>query len=1489
MAAKRWKYCLSFLLTAVMLGGALLPIGYAAADASGAQSSDIPPTLLITELVPDSTNVGDEDAYEYIEVYNNTDQPINFGDYMIVYRYPGVPDDDLHWRPYTSVIIPPQQSLVLWGMTTADTPNRTVDEFNANYGTNLIENVNLIRIPSGMNDLRERTIAIATSTGQDIVTASYNKGVVDTKSDMGIIYTIPDTGTLEMKLLSSKVVRGTPGSLDPGQAPAQPVSIQTDFVAPTVQNRTSTAAPDLNHPIEFIAEANDDRLLTSVLLHYKKAQDQVYKSSHIARGKDGLFRHSLDFTEWYGSTKIDYFFRVSDGTNVTETSYAELSLQGEQNTLTLNLKDGDVISGEKVVVASGNGISPNDLTLSIEGAGMKMGLAGIAYFTFEANGINAGQNAITVDGDIVQIIPHNTTGYVTVQIPVSPDLFKYGQINTITVQAGSINRPYYEEFPETVDLDDYNIRNVRLILADGTVLRDPQYTSATNFDMGDDGRFLPIVNFNYDIPESGWVETSGMEKAMDKPSYFVFEANGISNGKNYVTVGREELSMIPLGTTNYTTIAVPIRPELFRSTSPNRIAIRAGSVSKAYYEHAPEGGLDDFDIRNVRLVLADGTELRDPKYASPTLNFDMGDNGRFLPIVYFEFAIPEDKWNAVSYHWDTTEAADGPRQVTLSSADGQSATANVIVDNNGPVITSNMTEGQSYKGNFTISAEANDAGSAISSFVVTLDGAAIQVPYSASSAVLDAGEHVLYMKAIDAAGQTMEKTVRFVTPEEHPDRPVPQAPANGTTDADTDTVLQVKVQDPAGDSMKVTFYQGKRISAGSEAVTAYANAVDREPPLTLVSPGDALLSEGEKAKLAASDNEYVTTDATLQFPYQRFEVEVGSDVGAGELIELYWEGHSLEGRKVSLYAWNYRSGEWKPLASMVARSEEDFTLAASVQAGEYVSDGRVQVLIQDLIPGRDDYDYTFVAMPDTQLYAEIIPEYFQAQVEWIRDNKEAMNIRYVAHVGDIVNFSANMDQWNRADKFMKVLEDADIPYGVVAGNHDVFDGGANSEPDYSAFSQYFGEARFKDKPFYGESYKDNRGHYDLISAGGNDYIVVYMGWGVYEEDMSWMNGVLQQHPDRKAILVFHEYMKANATRSATGEMIYNGVVIPNPNVVMVISGHYTGSSVKTDALDDNNDGTADRYVHQILNDYQGIEDGVTGGSGYLKLFHFDTETGQVYVNTYSPVLDDYNYYEPQKDEWTLNMDLVPQVKRVATDMLEVRIYSDKVIGSTVQAASGDTVEMTWSGLAGSQTYYWYAIAEDAFGGLKASELSSFRTRLVVPAPSGLQATDIDASGALVSWNPVLPSDSGAVAYRISVNGAEAATVTESVYAAGGLEADTEYRFKVTAVHESGVVSVPSEELVVRTLINLASLQAALDQLIASGGVLSPLTNQLSNSLIQAEHHKEKGHHEQAVKALEDFLKHLRNEALASSVSEDAKQLLEEKTQRLIQLWNGRQN
>ena len=57
--------------------------------------------------------------------------------------------------------------------------------------------------------------------------------------------------------------------------------------------------------------------------------------------------------------------------------------------------------------------------------------------------------------------------------------------------------------------------------------------------------------------------------------------------------------------------------------------------------------------------------------------------------------------------------------------------------------------------------------------------------------------------------------------------------------------------------------------------------------------------------------------------------------------------------------------------------------------------------------------------------------------QWIVDNKEKQNIQYVMHTGDIVDSMDRESEWVNADKSMKILEDANIPYGVLAGNHDV--------------------------------------------------------------------------------------------------------------------------------------------------------------------------------------------------------------------------------------------------------------------------------------------------------------------------------------------------------------------------------------------------------------------------------------------------------------------
>ena len=224
--------------------------------------------------------------------------------------------------------------------------------------------------------------------------------------------------------------------------------------------------------------------------------------------------------------------------------------------------------------------------------------------------------------------------------------------------------------------------------------------------------------------------------------------------------------------------------------------------------------------------------------------------------------------------------------------------------------------------------------------------------------------------------------------------------------------------------------------------------------------------------------------------------------------------------------------------SKVAGNEE-FTLSSEVKAGDYAIDGTIHVIVQDELPVKqDDYDFSFVWMSDTQYYSESYPEIYEGNVQWIVDHKDDMNIKYVIHTGDIVDEADKEYQWQEADKDMKVLEDANVPYGVLAGNHDV----SHQFADYTKFYQFFGEDRFKKQPTYGGSYENNRGHYDLVSGGGNDFIIIYMGWDIRDQDIQWMDDVVKAYPDRKAILDFHEYLLVSNNRAPISEKIHERVV-----------------------------------------------------------------------------------------------------------------------------------------------------------------------------------------------------------------------------------------------------------------------------------------------------------------------------------------------------------
>lgn len=1138
------------------------------------------PSMLITEIVAKSTTVQGSDGYEFIEIYNNSNQVMNLCDYAIHYRYPEN-KDDLIWPVEVDQFIQPRQTFVFW-IGKPENQGLTIDDFNENYSTDLVEDKDIIKIDghSMVND-RQRTIILATKSGHEIVVATYNDSSHDVEANKGIFYKYPEDGSNSMVLISSATERATPGKVDRNQVPKKPIQIEPDAM-PQIENLTEGRQAHPDDGIEIVIGSKNNKMVKTLTLFYKIDDEETYTEvpftfdpadSHYHYRIDDLFR-------LLGGKTIQYYYKASNDSYKTKSNVYEIDIRRDAG-LRLNVEDKEIISGKTIITGTG-GTKP--LSLVVDGKAVD------AYQTF------------------------------------------------------------------------------------------------------------------------------------GNPAYFVFNGSKMNKGyQNAVTKGKDILFLMdeaPSGT-----LTVPVTEGLVEGE--NQIEIRSGDYHKTYFEDdPPEGKLNTFIVTDFRLLLSDGTVLRDPEYGDSQEEFRIGNAATTPSFREFSFHIPREKLDAVAFEWDTTRVADGEHIVGVNTSDGETKLTHVLVDNEAPRIETTIEEGKQYKGEFTLDIDSVDDISGVKSTDVTLDGVPIEVPYKTSSAELVPGEHVLQIQAMDHAGNVRDKVIHFSSVEEHPKTPEVIYPLNGAKDVDKSPILTVNVNDPTNDLMDVRFYQGMKYDVQNRKnIKVFKGETNTAPAQDQVPAGDTELTEKEYEQILNSDGEFFST-SSKNFPYLRLEVEVDQSLNETDMVQLYWEGQTLSDRKLSLLAWNYTEKAWEIIEASTGNENKNLSLKGDVETQDFVRDHKVNFMIQDqdYTPIRlrtfanTDYAYTFAWITDTQFNVESDPHIFKSQLDWIKDHIGDKKIKYVFHTGDIVNRTFEKNQWKLVDQYMSILDENQIPYGVLAGNHDVGQGYI-LDFDYSYYEQYFGEDRFINKPFYGGSYKNNRGHYDLISEGGNDYLMLYMGWGDGDpnpnwlnEDIEWMNKVLAAYPNRTAILAFHKYLHSNGQlEPANGQKIFDEVIVPNKNVAMVLSGHYTGSKLLTSDIDDNGDGTPDRKVYQILYDYQGTPE---GGAGYMKLLHFDPAQNQVHFKTYSPYLDDFDpdHKLPGDNEYTLDLDLMPKKKQVATDYIDISVFSHRKIGHVHEVNSGDHVSFQWKALDSGQTYYWFVTAEDQYGGYVQTDMQEFTTK-----------------------------------------------------------------------------------------------------------------------------------------------------------------------------------
>lgn len=1152
-------------------------------DVSGLEPdpSVVTAPLQITEVLPDSTNVGGADGYEFVEVYNASSQPVDFSDYALTYLYPKDFETNTNEALWpvdpADVTIGAGQTLVAW-IKNGSNDALTAEDFNAHFGADLTAGEDLVEIhQGGLSNGGARGVALRTNTGHGINRAYYNMTEADdTAADQGIRYTGSDDVALQ-HLLDTQPA--SPGRVQTDQVPGGLMIVAEDQSAPEVADHTVDTIDPAEDFVVDLSITDDVQVKTVTLNLHNDVDTDPIQLNMLASGEDG-YSSTVASADLRGKQWYEYTVTVSDGTRQITTEPRRVAIDGaETDPVRLNVDDGQYVGGTTTVSAAG------------------------------------------------------------------------------------------EEYPSPIELS-----------IDGT-----------------------------------GVETRA---SLESEPYFVFEVSQTDYYfRNGVRIGDETLHIFLEGTyANTETMAVPVGLEHVEQGEDLTVSVWAGTKAGPWIDEDENN--DDFVISGMRLVLPDGRTLRPAGYEDPSELIKMGDSAGKHDFFDSTFTLPDDAFAAQAHDWETTNAEDGSHIV--SATDGEAtAEAAVTVDNTAPSIEPTVADGETYQGEIVLDAEVSDAGSGVADTVLTFDGQVIEPGTATSSVELEAGEHTLTVTATDEIGNSAERTVTFTTPVEAPSSS-DLSPADGAR-VSGETELSATVTDPSGDALDVSFRRGHWFDLAEGEVDALAGTT---------GSSDATDRMGE-----AVDGTALTTDAGLApvtstdaLPFYQFEVPVPADAGEDATARLTWTGESESGAELILYALTADGSEWTEVTRTVGDGGA-VELSGTVDAAR-AADGTITALVQHTegFAGenhtnrkstveknhpedteRSEYDFSIAWESDTQYYHQT-PEYFghqQAIHDFVLDQREEQNIQYLIHTGDIVNNWDQQYQWDAADPEYQRLDDAGMPYGVLAGNHDV--GGILA--DYGAYSQCFGEERYAGNPWYGGSHQDNRGHFDLITAGGVDFLMLYMGWDPQQEQIDWMNEVLAKYPERVAVINLHEFMLTTGGLGPIPQRILDEVVEPNPNVRVVTSGHYHDAFKREFEYDDDGDGVMDRTATAMLFDYQGLEQ---GGLGYLRLLQFDNVGEQMRVRTFSPSLEKYNSEDPSLmgpetdpymyQDFTLGYEqlgIEVVEKSLTTTGFTAEILTSVELGAQQDVASGSTVSVT-ADFGEPGTYGWYVRTSDSHGGVDTS-------------------------------------------------------------------------------------------------------------------------------------------------------------------------------------------
>ncbi|WFE53497.1 carbohydrate-binding domain-containing protein [Micromonospora sp. WMMD1155] len=224
--------------------------------------------------------------------------------------------------------------------------------------------------------------------------------------------------------------------------------------------------------------------------------------------------------------------------------------------------------------------------------------------------------------------------------------------------------------------------------------------------------------------------------------------------------------------------------------------------------------------------------------------------------------------------------------------------------------------------------------------------------------------------------------------------------------------------------------------------------------------------------------------------------------------------------------------------------------------------------------GVTDTKFSFAVLPDTQ--QEVLNSgdtRFRNRTNWLVQNRSALDLRYVTHSGDVVNWdTADHSQYVIARDAMRPIEAAGLPYSLAIGNHDTQAtgvGGSARDPartrelvrDTTVFNRYFTAGQYGAVRGQFEAGKlDNS--YSTFEAGGVQWLVLTLELWPRVEAVNWARNVVAANPRHNVIVVTHDYIDGNgaieqsASYGATSpQYLFDNLIKQYANIRFVFSGH----------------------------------------------------------------------------------------------------------------------------------------------------------------------------------------------------------------------------------------------------------------------------------------------------------------------------------------------